>query len=143
MDRILRAIKFATMAHNGQVRKYTGEPYIMHCLDVAQIVEPFSSDDMICAAILHDTIEDCCVTKDEIADNFGGYVSDLVWWLTDQSKPDDGNRAIRKAIDRAHIAKAPFDAHAIKLADLISNTSVLLNTIPTLLGFILLKRGRC
>lgn len=122
-EKIIEAAKFAVMAHNGQVRKYTGEPYIMHCLEVAQIVEPFADEDMICAAILHDTIEDCGVTKDEISDKFGERVSRLVWWLTDQSKPEDGNRATRKAVDRAHIAKAPFDAQAIKLADLISNTS--------------------
>jgi len=123
IEKILEAVKFAVLAHKGQVRKYTGEPYVMHCLEVAQIVEPFANDDMICAALLHDTIEDCGVTRNEIADKFGDRVAELVWWITDQSKPEDGNRVARKAIDRAHIAKAPFDAQAIKLADLISNTS--------------------
>lgn len=50
-------------------------------------------------------------------------VSTLVYWLTDVSKPEGGNRAIRKSIDLQHTKSAPFEAHIIKLADLIENTS--------------------
>ena len=53
---------------------------------------------------------------------FGEKVAELVGWLTDVSRPEQGNRATRKAIDRAHTAMAPADAQTVKLADLISNT---------------------
>ena len=53
---------------------------------------------------------------------FGIDIATLVGWLTDVSKPEDGNRAHRKAMDRAHTAEAPAEAQTIKLADLISNS---------------------
>jgi (p)ppGpp synthase/HD superfamily hydrolase len=77
---------------------------------------------MIAAAWLHDTVEDTGVTIELIRSEFGSEVSDLVGWLTDVSRPDHGNRAARKAVDRAHTAAAPGEAQTIKLADLISNT---------------------
>ena len=54
---------------------------------------------------------------------FGEDVATLVDWLTDVSRPSDGNRAARKAIDRARLACAPARAQTIKLADLIDNTA--------------------
>jgi hypothetical protein len=53
---------------------------------------------------------------------FGIDIATLVGWLTDVSKPEDGNRAHRKAIDRPHSAEAPAEAQTVKLADLISNS---------------------
>lgn len=116
---------FATAAHAavGQKRKYTGEPYILHPQAVAAIVASVPhTPEMLAAAWLHDVVEDTGVTLDEIRLSFGSAVADLVYWLTDQSKPEDGNRATRKAIDREHSAKAPAEAQTIKLADIIDNT---------------------
>ena len=73
--------------------------------------------------MLHDTVEDTDVTIDNITDHFGDEVAELVGWLTDVSKPEDGNRAHRKAMDRAHIADAPAEAKTIKLADMIDNSN--------------------
>ena len=57
---IKKAIAFATKAHEGQMRKGTTRPFITHPLEVAQIVSTMTEDkEVICAAILHDTIEDC------------------------------------------------------------------------------------
>lgn len=81
-----------------------------------------ATKEMIAAAELHDTVEDTPVTIEEIRREFGSVVADLVAWLTDVSVPEDGNRSERKAIDRAHSARAPAEAQTIKLADLISNT---------------------
>jgi (p)ppGpp synthase/HD superfamily hydrolase len=78
---------------------------------------------MIAAAILHDTVEDTEVTIEQISQEFGDDIAMLVYWLTDKSQKSDGNRKVRKAIDRQHIAEAPDDAQIIKLADLIDNTS--------------------
>ena len=57
---IQRAIAFATKAHDGQLRKGTMRPYILHPLEVGVIVARMTEDEeVISAAILHDTIEDC------------------------------------------------------------------------------------
>lgn len=118
-----RAIKFATIAHEGQVRKYTGEPYITHPIEVACTVATVQhTTAMLVAAVLHDTVEDTDVTLEDIEREFGAEVRELVYWLTDKSRPEDGNRATRKAIDRAHLAQAPPQAQTVKLCDLLSNT---------------------
>jgi (p)ppGpp synthase/HD superfamily hydrolase len=120
-----RARTFATAAHAavGQLRKYTFEPYIVHPAEVAGIVRSVPhSEAMLAAAWLHDTVEDTGVTPELIRSEFGDEVATLVGWLTDVSRPDHGNRAQRKAVDRAHTAAAPAEAQTIKLADLIANT---------------------
>jgi (p)ppGpp synthase/HD superfamily hydrolase len=125
MTMIVRARVFATAAHAavGQVRKYTGEPYIVHPAEVAKIVtDAGGTEAMICAAWLHDTVEDTGVTIETIRAEFGAEVAELVGWLTDVSRPEHGNRAHRKALDRAHSAAAPAEAQTVKLADLIANT---------------------
>lgn len=117
------AIVFAENAHKGQVRKYTGEPYFTHCFAVAKMVVEHGGDtNMVIAALLHDTVEDTDVTSDDIFETFGPDVAMLVEWLTDVSRPEDGNRAVRKRIDCEHTAKANPRAKTIKLADLIHNT---------------------
>ena len=127
------AITFATTAHTGQVRKYTGEPYITHPLAVAELVASVTEDaEAITAAILHDTVEDTGVTLEEIARaGFGWQIARLVEQLTDVSKPEDGNRAARKAIDLAHTAKASPKAQTVKLADLIHNTESIVARDPS------------
>jgi (p)ppGpp synthase/HD superfamily hydrolase len=129
MELIERARIFATAAHAAvaQLRKYTGEPYIVHPAEVAGIVaEAGGTEAMIAAAWLHDVVEDTGVTNEVIRAEFGAEVAELVGWLTDVSRPEQGNRAIRKAIDRAHTAMAPAEAQTVKLADLISNTRSIL-----------------
>ena len=124
-DLVERARIFATAAHAAvaQLRKYTNEPYIVHPAEVVEIVRTVEhTDTMLAAAWLHDTVEDTGVTLETIRAEFGAEVADLVGWLTDVSRPDHGNRAQRKAVDRAHTAAAPAAAQTIKLADLISNT---------------------
>jgi (p)ppGpp synthase/HD superfamily hydrolase len=119
-----RARQFATAAHEavGQLRLWTNEPYIVHPAAVAAIVETVPhTPEMVAAAWLHDTVEDTRVTLDDVRAVFGNEVAKLVWWLTDASRSSDGNRATRKAIDRAHLAKAPPHAQTIKLADIIDN----------------------
>ena len=120
-----RARVFATAAHAavGQVRKYTFEPYIVHPAEVVSIVRSVPHTDvMLVAAWLHDVVEDTGVTIETIRAEFGAEVAELVGWLTDVSRPEHGNRAHRKALDRAHSAAAPAEAQTVKLADLISNT---------------------
>jgi len=128
MNLKIRAFTFALKAHEGQKRKYTGEPYIVHPIEVAYIVNnvPGATKDMVAAALLHDTVEDTDVTIKEISKEFGYLVASYVDWLTDVSKPEDGNRATRRKLDREHTAKAPPEAKTIKLADLTDNSKSIL-----------------
>ena len=119
---IFDALCFANTAHQGQIRKYTGEPYIVHPMEVAQIVRSVTTNPhMIAAALLHDVVEDTNITNDVIRAFFGHHVAMLVEMLTDVSKPEDGNRKTRKELDRRHTSLATPQAKTIKLADLISN----------------------
>jgi len=122
---IKRAKAFATQAHQriGHRRKYTKQPYEVHLKAVAEIVATVTDDEeMISAAWLHDTVEDTSATHHDLEKEFGDEVRNLVFDLTDISKPSDGNRMLRKAIDREHIAVASVRAKTIKLADLIDNS---------------------
>ena len=133
MNMVERAKVFATAAHAAvkQVRKYTFEPYIVHPAEVASIVATVPHTDvMLAAAYLHDTVEDTGVSIVDIQKEFGNEVASLVSWLTDVSKPEQGNRAVRKAIDREHTAMAPAAAQTVKLADLIANSRSILAHDP-------------
>ena len=134
MDIVRKAQVYAMAAHAavGQKRKYTGEPYIVHPAEVASIVAsvPGATPDMVAAAWLHDVIEDTGCTFTDVHMAFGIDIATLVGWLTDVSKPTDGNRAKRKAIDREHTAQAPAEAQTIKLADLISNSRSIMQHDP-------------
>ncbi len=127
-----QALAFATTAHADQVRNYTGVPYITHPLGVAEIVagRPHS-EAMVAAALLHDVVEDCGIPLEQIYAEFGDDVATLVGWVTDVSTPADGNRATRKALDLAHLAKAPPEAQTIKLADIIDNTATIAEHDPS------------
>lgn len=127
-----RARHWAIRWHGEQVRKYTGEPYWRHPEAVAALVKTVRghTPEMIAAAYMHDVIEDTPCTDAQMRDEFGDAVTDLVMWLTDASKPLDGNRETRKLIDRAHTAAAPPEAKTIKLADLIDNSKSILARDP-------------
>ena len=131
---IARAKEFAFAAHNAidHRRKYTDEPYTNHLERVAKLVAGVVDDPaMIAAAYLHDTVEDTKVTIKDIEREFGGDVATLVAGLTDVSRPEDGNRAFRKKLDREHTAACDKRVHTIKLADLIDNAG----SIPDSSGF--------
>lgn len=121
---IQRAEVYATQAHQriDHRRKYSNRPYQEHLRSVADLVASVSDDpEMIAAAWLHDTVEDTPATLGQIEQTFGPDVAALVEQLTDVSRPADGNRAVRKGIDRKHLAGASARAKTVKLADLIDN----------------------
>lgn len=134
MSIISRAYLFARNAHNGQVRKYTGEPYIQHCRNVAKLVSGLGgSEQMIAAAYLHDTIEDCGVNVNDIRDEFGSVVLQLVIGLTDMYTKEnypDMNRELRKKNEAARYATESIEVQTIKLCDLIDNTSCIVKYDP-------------
>ena len=122
MDIIAKAEKFAQEAHKDHKRKYTGDPYYIHLDEVRNIVKQAGGTvEQQAAALLHDTVEDTNTTPMDITREFGPKIAKLVVELTDVSKPEDGNRKTRKAIDRDKLAGVSAEAQTVKYADLISN----------------------
>ncbi len=124
MDLVARAREYAINAHKriDHRRKYSGQPYSVHLAAVARLVASVTDDPVaIAAAWLHDTVEDTPATFFDIEQTFGAEVAKVVEQLTDVSRPGDGNRATRKALDRQHLARAEPRAQTVKLADLIDN----------------------
>ena len=122
MTLVEKAKLFATAAHGaiGQIRKYTGEPYVTHPIRVMNLVSTVVQDErVLAAALLHDVIEDTAITKEDIAVD----VADMVVALSDPPKVEGGpNRKARKAQDRVRLANAPADVQTVKVADMIDNT---------------------
>lgn len=120
------ALEFAREAHKGQQRKYTEEPYIEHPKRVAAILRSVPhTTDMICAAYLHDVVEDTHVTIQEIYREFGETVGGLVEELTDEYMKvnyPNLNRRERKRREVERQAQMSNVAKTIKLADVIDNT---------------------
>lgn len=126
---VYAALLIATGAHTaiGQVRKYTGEPYIAHPIEVAGIVAdlPDATDEMIAAALLHDVLEDTEVPLSLIEHLFGETVANYVIDLTDHYTPSlypELNRSVRKFEEARRYAFVSPEVATIKLADGISNT---------------------
>lgn len=114
-----------------QRRKYTNDIYFVHPECVANRLNLLEMPQhVVGAAYLHDVLEDTKLTYEDLTKLVGDEVANLVLEVTDISKPSDGNRAIRKAIDREHIAKASYYGKCIKLADLIDNSETIIQHDP-------------
>jgi (p)ppGpp synthase/HD superfamily hydrolase len=121
---IRKARGFAMDAHDGTARKYTGDPYFNHVERVAieVSIHPRATADMVMAAYLHDVVEDTDYTLEDIDEEFGLSVAEMVSQLTNVSKQFVGlNRAQRKAMDIARLAEAPAPVKVIKMIDRIDN----------------------
>ena len=101
---IERAFRFAKEAHKG-VRRRSGEPYIMHPIAVARIAsqEIGLGSTSICAALLHDVVEDTDYTVEDIEQHFGPKIAQLVEGLTKISGGIFGDKASVQEIGRAHV----------------------------------------
>lgn len=121
---VLRAAVFSAQAHKDQVRKGgKKEPYINHPMRVALTVFSLFPEDYeaVCAALLHDVVEDTKITEEMLRCAFSGRTVDLVMGLTKQSKESDGERLIRKAIDRRHYSSGNSTVQTIKCCDMYDN----------------------
>jgi GTP diphosphokinase / guanosine-3',5'-bis(diphosphate) 3'-diphosphatase len=120
--KIFRAASFAAEKHSNQRRKGArAEPYINHPIEVANLlvnVGKIDDADVIAAGLLHDTVEDCGVSFEEIGERFGHAVADYIRELTDdKSLP----KAERKRLQVEHAPQLSHGAKQVKLADKISN----------------------
>jgi len=141
LDISIRARLFAIHAHDGQVRKYTGDPYWYHCQAVARLVMlkavPQDGDVAIlmAAAWLHDTVEDTDTTPEEIYFEFPEcyqLVCGLTDYYTSKTFPNE-NRAWRKKFEAIRLKKMAAivpGLRLIKWCDLIDNTRSIVEHDP-------------
>ena len=126
MDIFEKAILFATEAHSGAIRKGDGIPYILHPFEVAAIAGTVTADEeVLTAALLHDTVEDAGVTLSGIEERFGVRVARLVASETEDKMPDlpkDRTWRIRK--EKSFEALSNTDDPGVKilwLSDKLAN----------------------
>lgn len=128
---LLRAVAFASQKHKDQRRKdIDASPYINHPIALADLLAnegEISDIEVLCAAILHDTIEDTQTTKEELVENFGEQITSIVLEVTDDKLlPKD----VRKQMQIEHSANISFKAKLVKLADKICNIKDIINSPP-------------
>ena len=128
VEMVKKAYEFADYLHQGQTRQ-SGEPYIIHPLNVAYILAELHADqDTLCAGLLHDTLEDTKVTKEEIASEFNPEIAKLVDGVTKISKLNIYTKQeINNANTRKIITSLMEDVRIIiiKLADRLHNMRTL------------------
>lgn len=127
-----KAYRFAKERHGDQKRKYTGEPYINHTVEVAVTLDWLGYDEnLVCAGFLHDTLEDTDTEFFELVHEFDVDIANLVAEVTDVAPPAAGlNRAKRKEIERNHLRNASPRGKTLKLADSYSNTPSIIERDP-------------
>ena len=119
---LLKALAFAAHKHRDQRRKDAeASPYINHPIALADLLvnEGGVTDvEVLCAALLHDTVEDTATTPQELAEAFGSRVAGIVAEVTDDKKLP---KAERKRLQIEHAAGLSPEAKLVKLADKICN----------------------
>ena len=122
---------FAADKHSAQRRKgAAAEPYFNHLIEVAELVSAAHAEpdtELVIAALLHDSIEDAGVTKEELTERFGADVAGLVAEVTDDKTLP---KQERKRLQIVNAPKKSVRAQAIKLADKISNLRAILSSPP-------------
>lgn len=83
-----KALLYASKAHEGQIRKYYNLPYITHCIGVVTNLRRVGmyDEDILSASLLHDTVEDCDITYEDLANNFSKRIANLVLEVTNDKK---------------------------------------------------------
>ena len=120
-----RAIIFAVRAHAGTERRGKGYPYIVHPLEALEIVSTMTADqELLAAAVLHDTVEDTAVTLAQIQAVFGERIAKLVADESDEvheglTEEESWHARKRAAIER--LSRASREAKMVALGDKLSN----------------------
>ncbi|PPD83013.1 hypothetical protein GOBAR_DD20057 [Gossypium barbadense] len=138
-DLVVKAFYEAEKAHRGQMRA-SGDPYLQHCVETAVLLASIGANsDVVAAGLLHDTVDDSCLSYEYICRTFGAAVADLVEGVSKLSQLSklarENNTASRTAeADRMHtmfLAMADARAVLIKLADRLHNMMTL-DALPLL-----------
>ncbi|MGH8851821.1 MAG: HD domain-containing protein [Casimicrobiaceae bacterium] len=127
---LLKAVAFAAEKHRDQRRKDAdASPYINHPIELASLLSAQGIGDLtvLCAALLHDTIEDTNTTGEELRREFGDAIADVVLEVTDDTALD---KAERKRLQIEHARSLSHRARLVKLADKICNLRDLVASPP-------------
>ena len=125
MNKIEKAVIFATRAHAGNFRKGKDKPYILHPIEAMAIVKQFTDDeDVLAAAVLHDTVEDTSVTVERLEKEFGPRVAELVASVSEDKKKErtaESTWKERKQETIDGLKNASRDTKLLCLGDKLSN----------------------
>lgn len=128
----LKALRFAAHKHRDQRRKDAeASPYINHPIDLANLLcneVGICDAELLCAALLHDTLEDTDTTAEEVEQAFGQRIRDLVMEVTDDKRLPKWER---KRLQVAHAAHLSPKAKLVKLADKICNVRDVVHKPPS------------
>ncbi len=127
---LFKALAFSAEKHRTQKRKDIDKsPYINHPIALANILAQrwVIDENVLCAAILHDTIEDTKTTADELRKNFGEKITSIVLEVSDDKSLE---KEVRKQLQIDHAASLSKEAKLVKLADKIANITDIINTPP-------------
>ena len=128
IENVRKAYEYAENLHSGQVRQ-SGEPYITHPVNVAYILAEMHADgDTICAGLLHDTMEDTNITKEDIAHDFNQSIANLVDGVTKLAKMNFSSKQDQNMANTRKIITSITDdvrIIIIKLADRLHNMRTL------------------
>lgn len=128
---LFSAIAFAAHKHRDQRRKGSdASPYINHPIALADVLSNEGSVaelEVLCAAILHDTLEDTDTTEEELRAHFGSAITSIVLEVTDDKALD---KAVRKQLQIEHSVHLSDAAKLVKLADKICNLRDILSSPP-------------
>jgi (p)ppGpp synthase/HD superfamily hydrolase len=130
--RLGEAVTFARRYHGDQ-RRPTGTPYLEHLLEALEVLvrgAGVSDPEVLCAAVLHDVVEDTACTPTDLTAAFGPQVAEFVRWVTiPEAAPGEDKAAVKEAYLR-RLPDAPRGAVLVKLADRASNVQTLRNLAP-------------
>ncbi len=128
---LVEAVAFAADKHRAQRRKdIAASPYINHPIALANVLANeggVTNLTALCAAVLHDTVEDTDTTEQELAERFGNDITSVVMEVTDDKSLD---KARRKELQIEHAPHMSYAARLVKLADKISNLRDILASPP-------------
>jgi guanosine-3',5'-bis(diphosphate) 3'-pyrophosphohydrolase len=137
-DQFIKAVAFAADKHKNQRRKdVEASPYINHPIALANVLANeggIANKDVLCAAVLHDILEDIPTTKEEfkaleedMRRQFGDAITDIVKEVTDDK---DLDKDLRKQLQIEHASHSSIEAKMVKLADKICNLRDILSSPP-------------
>jgi guanosine-3',5'-bis(diphosphate) 3'-pyrophosphohydrolase len=131
-NKFIKAVAFAAEKHKNQRRKdANASPYINHPISLANVLANeggIANEDVLIAAILHDTIEDTETTESELRIEFGNSVAEIVLEVTDDKSLSKAERKLKQI---EHAPNVSMDAKLVKLADKICNLRDILNSPPS------------
>ena len=127
---LFKALAFSAEKHTKQRRKDVDKsPYINHPISLANILAQrwVIDENVLCAAILHDTLEDTETTVEELQEHFGEKITSIVLEVTDDKSLE---KSVRKQKQVEHAASISHEAKLVKLADKIANITDIINSPP-------------